>query len=79
MKQLGDHSKTQAEMVFKQGEKVDSIENQIVEAKQNMDHAVIDMKEANELNKSSGGMLNKVFYIIVIVVLLLILLSWMMP
>ncbi len=79
MSQLNDHSKDQATMVFSQGKVVDSIEANIADTKANMDHAVVDIKEANELNKSTGGMLNKAGFIVVIIVCLLILMSWMMP
>ncbi len=79
MSQLNEHSKDQAQMAFKQGEVVNSIEAHITDTKANMDHAVIDIKEANEVNRSTGGMLNKVVYVVAVIVVLLILLSWMMP
>ena len=79
MSQLNDHTKTQADMVFKQGELVNSIEGNISDTKTNMKNAVIEIKEANELNKSTGGMLNKVVVIVMAIVVVLILLSWIMP
>ena len=79
MGQLNEHSKDQANMVFKQGEVVNSIEGHVTDAKANMDTAVIHIKDANELNKSTGGMLNKVVYLVIIIVVLLVLLSWIMP
>jgi t-SNARE complex subunit (syntaxin) len=79
MSQLNEHSKDQAQMAFKQGEMVNSIEAHITDTKANMDNAVIDIKEANEINRSTGGMLNKVVYVVAVIVVLLILLSWMMP
>ena len=79
MSQLNEHSKDQAKMVFKQGEMVNSIESNINDTKANMNKAVLEIKEANETNKSTGGMLNKVVYIVLIIVALLILLSWIMP
>lgn len=79
MSQLNDHSKEQAQMVFKQGEMVDSIEANIGETRDNMKNAVVEIKEANEINKSSGGMMNKVIFVIIIIALLLILLTWIMP
>jgi t-SNARE complex subunit (syntaxin) len=79
MSQLNDHSKQQAEMVFKQGELVNSIEANITNTNTNMKNAVVEIKEANELNKSTGGMLNKVVVIVIAIVFVLILLSWIMP
>jgi t-SNARE complex subunit (syntaxin) len=66
-------------MVFRQGEMINSIEANITDTKQNMDTAVIEIKEANEANKSTGGMLNKAVYVVIVIVLLLILMSWIMP
>lgn len=79
MSQLNEHSKEQSKMVFKQGEMINSIEANITETKNNMDHAVIEIKEANEANKSTGGMLNKAVYIVLVIVILLILMSSIMP
>ena len=79
MSQLNEHSKTQADMVFKQGEKVNTIEGNISDTRNNMKKAVLEIKEANELNKSTGGMLNKVVVIVMAIVVVLILLSWIMP
>lgn len=79
MSQLNEHSKTQADMVYKQGEMVNSIEANITSTNTNVKNAVVEIKEANELNKSSGGMLNKVVVIVLAIVVVLILLSWIMP
>jgi t-SNARE complex subunit (syntaxin) len=79
MTQLNEYSQDQAKMVLKQGEVINSIENQTFDTKNNIVNAVADMKEANEANKSTGGMLNKLVYIVIFIVLLLILLSWIMP
>jgi t-SNARE complex subunit (syntaxin) len=79
MSQLNDHSKQQAEMVFKQGELVNSIEANITSTNTNVKNAVVEIKEANEINKSTGGMLNKVVVIVIAIVFVLILLSWIMP
>ena len=79
MSQLNDYSQDQAKMVMKQGEVINSIESQTLDTKNNIVNAVSDMKEANDSNKSTGGMLNKLVYIVIAVVVLLIILSWIMP
>jgi len=66
-------------MVMKQGEVINSIESQTLDTKNNIVNAVSDMKEANQSNTSTGGMLNKLVYIVIAVVFLLIILSWIMP
>lgn len=79
MSQLNDYSQDQAKMVMKQGEVINSIESQTLDTKNNIVNAVSDMKEANQSNTSTGGMLNKLVYIVIAVVFLLIILSWIMP
>lgn len=79
MSQLNDYSQEQAKMVMKQGEAINSIESQTIDTKNNIAHAIGDIKEANDANKSTGGMLNKLVYIVIFVVLLLLILSWIMP
>ena len=77
--QINELSKDAAKMAFKQGETVNSIESNINSTKIHMDKAVGEITEANQINQSSSGMLDKVFYIILFVVLMLVLLSWIMP
>jgi len=37
------------------------------------------MKQADNINKTSGGMINKALYIVLAIVAVLIFLSWIMP
>jgi hypothetical protein len=45
----------------------------------NIKDAAKEMKDANSINKSSGGMINKALYIVLAIVAALIFLSWIMP
>ncbi len=79
MSQLNESSQEQSKMVFKQGEMVDSIETYITDTKDNIKNAVVEIKEASEINKSSGTLLNKAICIVAVIVGILILISIIMP
>jgi t-SNARE complex subunit (syntaxin) len=79
MSVLKDFSQETAKMVMKQGDMINSIEGQTIDTKEKIEIAVSDMREANDANKSTGGMLNKLVYIVIFVVVLLLILSWIMP
>jgi t-SNARE complex subunit (syntaxin) len=72
-------SKKTAEMVHRQGETVLGIEENVNSAGDNLNKAVNEIRQANQANKTGGGMLNKAIYIVLAIVVLLIILSWMMP
>lgn len=76
---MNDLSKQTAQMVNTQGETVLSIEENVTTTKDNLERAVKEIREANEANKSGGGMINKAVYIVIGIIVLLIILSWLMP
>lgn len=56
-----------------------TIEDDINNANLNIKNAAREMKDADSINKSSGGMINKALYIVLAIVAVLIFLSWIMP
>lgn len=55
------------------------METNIINTQTNIDNAGKEINQANDLNKSSGNMINKMVYIAVIVVVVMILLAYIMP
>jgi hypothetical protein len=56
-----------------------TIEDDIQNANLNIKSAAKEIKNADSINKSSGGMINKALYIVLAIVAVLIFLSWIMP
>jgi t-SNARE complex subunit (syntaxin) len=79
MDQLNGLSQDQSKMVFQQAEMINSIESNTVEAKNNIERAVVDIKQADDANKSTGEWINKLIYIVIFIVILLLILSALMP
>jgi hypothetical protein len=56
-----------------------TIEDDINNTNLNIKNAATEMKYADSINKSSGGIINKALYIVLAIVAVLIFLSWIMP
>jgi len=77
--QINEITKFQNEKVLEAGEKVDSIEDNILQMSSNISNAVEHMKQAKKYNDDAGGYSNYCLYIIGGIVCLLILLVLIMP
>lgn len=77
--QINEITKFQNEKVLEAGEKIDSIEDNILQMSSNISNAVEHMKQAKKYNDDAGGYSNYCLYIIGGIVCLLILLVLIMP
>lgn len=77
--QINEITKFQNEKVLEAGEKIDSIEDNILQMSSNISNAVEHMKQAKKYNDDAGGYSNYCLYIIGGIVFLLILLVLIMP
>ena len=77
--QINEITKFQNEKVLEAGEKIDSIEDNILQMSSNISNAVEHMKQAKQYNEEAGGYSNYCLYIIGGIVCLLILLVLIMP
>jgi len=77
--QINEITKFQNEKVLEAGEKIDSIEDNILQMSSNISNAVEHMKQAKKYNEDAGGYSNYCLYIIGGIVCLLILLVLIMP
>ena len=77
--QINEITKFQNEKVLEAGEKIDSIEDNILQMSSNISNAVEHMKQAKKYNEEAGGYSNYCLYIIGGIVCLLILLVLIMP
>ena len=77
--QINEITKFQNEKVLEDGEKIDSIEDNILQMSSNISNAVEHMKQAKKYNDDAGGYSNYCLYIIGGIVCLLILLVLIMP
>lgn len=77
--QINEITKFQNEKVLEAREKIDSIEDNILQMSSNISNAVEHMKQAKKYNDDAGGYSNYCLYIIGGIVCLLILLVLIMP
>lgn len=77
--QINEITKFQNEKVLEEGEKIDSIEDNILQMTSNTSNAVEHLKQAKKYNDDAGGYSNYCLYIIGGIVCLLILLVLIMP
>ena len=77
--QINEISKQTAELVVNDGEKINSIEDNVNVMQFNIENAVKHMKAAKDANTSSSGYTNYLLYVVCGIVILLILLTIIMP
>jgi t-SNARE complex subunit (syntaxin) len=77
--QINEISKQTAELVVNDGEKINSIEDNVNVMQFNIENAVKHMKAAKDANTSSSGYTNYLLYGVCGIVILLILLTIIMP
>ena len=77
--QINEITKFQNEKILEAGEKIDSIEDNIMQMSSNIRNAVDHMNQAKKYNEEAGGYSNYCLYIIAGIVCLLILLVLIMP
>ena len=77
--QINEITKFQNEKILEAGEKIDSIEDNIMQMSSNIRNAVDHMNQAKKYNDEAGGYSNYCLYIIAGIVCLLILLVLIMP
>ena len=77
--QINEITKFQNEKILEAGEKIDSIEDNIMQMSSNIRNAVDHMNQAKKYNDEAGGYSNYCLYIIGGIVCLLILLVLIMP
>ena len=77
--QINEITKFQNEKILEAGEKIDSIEDNIMQMSSNIRNAVDHMNQAKKYNDEAGGYSNYCLYIIAGIVFLLILLVLIMP
>ena len=79
MNQINEITKFQNEKILEAGEKIDTIEDNIMQMSSNISNAVEHMNQAKKYNEEAGGYSNYFLYIIAGIVCLLILLVLIMP
>ena len=79
MNQINEITKFQNEKILEAGEKIDTIEDNIMQMSSNISNAVEHMNQAKKYNEEAGGYSNYCLYIIAGIVCLLILLVLIMP
>ena len=77
--QINEITKFQNEKILEAGEKIDSIEDNILQMSSNISNAVAHMNQAKKYQEEAGGYSNYCLYIIGGIVCLLILLVLIMP
>lgn len=77
--QINEITKFQNEKILESGEKIDSIEDNILQMSSNISNAVAHMNQAKKYQEEAGGYSNYCLYIIGGIVCLLILLVLIMP
>ena len=77
--QINEITKFQNEKILEAGEKMDSIEDNILQMSSNISNAVAHMNQAKKYSEEAGGYSNYCLYIIGGIVALLILLVLIMP